>query len=134
MYRVYDTKEKRWVKHGISISPENDLLKATKTMFGRYKLDPIPDVRYIWQNAIEIEDKNGRMIYEGDICRASDGMIGEIAYAVETASYLFFDHAGQIWYPLGVTICRENLEVIGNVFDTPELLEPEKTSEIKVDN
>ena len=76
-------------------------------------------------------DKNSNKIFEGDICRFkrfNDIHVGKIVFNVKTASFV-------MWYQLIVgaygekatqkmllSVC-DDIEVIGNIHDSPELLE-----------
>ena len=63
-----------------------------------------------------LKDKNGREIYEGDICRLwyPDGYkLG----VVEFKNGCFY------WNSNSVGFWNEELEVIGNIYENPELLE-----------
>lgn len=64
-----------------------------------------------------LKDKNGlHDIYEGDICDNDGGMIGEVVF--HESAWMFRWRSGN-YYPLGQWV-----EIIGNKWDNPELLEP----------
>lgn len=74
-----------------------------------------------------LKDQNGRDIYENDIVRFIDGL-GIVKYEEALASfYITYPFAGDWW---NITIPdlftdkdSQRLEVIGNTFENPELLE-----------
>ena len=77
-----------------------------------------------------LTDKNGKGIFEGDICRLkrfNDVHVGKVVFNVTTASFI-------MWYQLIVgaygekatqkmllSVC-DNIEVIGNIHDNPDIL------------
>jgi hypothetical protein len=69
-----------------------------------------------------LHDKNGKEIYEGDICRfdVREGGVGEPAY---------HGLVGQVGFSFGCYTIGDflshyhSLEVIGNIYENPELLE-----------
>lgn len=71
-----------------------------------------------------LHDKNGREIYEGDVLdiglRNQDGkpVIAPVSYETYAAGYVLDNGGNGIWQRL-----TEDCEVIGNIFENPELLE-----------
>ncbi|CDN24250.1 prophage P1 protein 30 [Lacticaseibacillus rhamnosus] len=73
---------------------------------------------------VGLHDKNGREIYEGDVLdiglRNQDGkpVIAPVSYETYAAGYVLDNGGNGIWQRL-----TEDCEVIGNIFENPELLE-----------
>ena len=91
---------------------------------GEFLIDPKTVCQYTG-----LTDKNGRKIFEGDIVRYTDEVIGkekvdEVKYN-ETHSAFCRLHKGKMGLQyLFIDECIANkCEVIGNIFDNPELLE-----------
>lgn len=77
-------------------------------------------------------DKNGRKIFEGDIIDFSDRLDGDgygvVKYdANETTFGIEYDNEyDNIYKSLGNHYYPEDIEVIGNIYDNPELLGEEE--------
>lgn len=122
MYRVYDTKEKEWIKQNVYIAQNEDIFISQKEIFKYVKLSLVLGCRYVFQNSIDINDKENRLIFEGDICEFMNGQIGVVIYIADYASYLLFDFHNKKYYTLNKLFCNKNLKVIGNQFDTPDII------------
>lgn len=71
-----------------------------------------------------LTDKKGKQIFEGDIVKMSfvDGEdVGEIAWDEERCRFAYFEADGWGYGVDETVVC----EIIGNIYDNPELLEGE---------
>lgn len=128
-YRVWDTKDERFVPYNVYLAPNNDLFLAKKSLFGTEKLHLVSNTRYVCQLDIGVRDKMHRRIYEGDICEAEEkGFIGVVVYVPEYASYFLLDDEHSTCYPLG-TEFSDQIKVIGNICEQPQLLPMAKSEE-----
>ncbi len=135
-YRVYDKKEKKWIREDVYISPNGDLYISKKSLFGTEKLSLGSDTRYTYHRWIELYDKNRKRIFEGDICtieiESEYGIvvnIGVITYIPEHASYYLLDHKNLKYYPLVEFNSEKHIEVVGNCFDNEGLISYEEEVE-----
>ena len=78
-----------------------------------------------------LTDKNGKKIFEGDICRFkrfNDIHVGEIVFNVTTASFVMRyqsivgAYGEKATQKMLLSVC-DDIEVIGNIHDNPELME-----------
>jgi uncharacterized phage protein (TIGR01671 family) len=78
-----------------------------------------------------LHDRNGKPIYDGDICRFDVtelpgidclvcDIIGEAMFDEQDAGYFF---STKTQYPYVKPWCARNIEIIGNRFKNPELME-----------
>lgn len=71
-----------------------------------------------------LKDKHGKRIYEGDILKNSDDYLFLIEWNKDDAMYDRIDYDGGT--PIATSFCWYDAkcgEVIGNIYDNPELLE-----------
>jgi uncharacterized phage protein (TIGR01671 family) len=105
--------------------------------------------RFTWMQFIGLKDKEGREIYEGDICKLDAGLhfkgevVGYVNYCVERACYRLLSSLDTDIYQIDMhfldekaplregavystertcKIACDKIEVVGNIFENKELL------------
>lgn len=121
MFRVFDTQEKKWIDKDVYLSSNGELFIIRRSLLGMVKLPlELSDYRYVCHKAIDLLDKNGVQVYEGDFIKAQveedSSVIGLVAFAQELSAYVILCIDRDEFYTLGKEVC-ELIEVVGNVFD-----------------
>lgn len=70
-----------------------------------------------------LKDKNGKLIYEGDILKTLDG---RICWVIWMGTSFWLKSPGSGAYDLEYNSFYEHCEVIGNIHENPELLKESK--------
>ena len=120
-FRVYDKLTQNWVREECYINKLGDLLTSEKKMFGNEKLSLMSDTRYVWHKDIGYNDKNGRLIYEGDVCKiktVDEEKVCVVSYIPSFAAYMLVGkHDDDVILYQFYEEAHELIEVIGNCFD-----------------
>lgn len=129
-YRVYDTEENKWITDECVLSPKGEIYKIDKIKFGATKLELmhnpstpsyIDKSRCVIHRCINIPDKTGTLIYEGDILRNNKGLIGTVFYSIELGAFVLLNYKNNKYYALSKKVCK-HFKIIGNTIDDKELL------------
>lgn len=83
-----------------------------------YRLLTMEDNCYIYEQCTGLKDKNGKLIYEGDIVEVPE-FYNDIPTGKTRRHKVSYKHAAFNIY----SVNTEHLEIIGNIHENPELLE-----------
>ena len=127
-FRAWDKGLKRMI-YLSEPTIENDdfsgiVFKLRDYFVSAFSSDRIEDLQLMQYTGLK--DKNGREIYEGDICK-----VGETADGKDILALIYWDEKTACFryrFNMVVMLTREdinpkNWEVIGNIYENPELLE-----------
>ena len=118
---------------------EGDLIQAFRgNQLSSCSIMPNTPTAYCWKVDPEtvgqytgLTDKNGKRMFEGDICRFkrfNDIYIGKIVFNVKTASFIMWyqpivgAYGEKATQKMLLSVC-DGIEIIGNIHDNSELLE-----------
>lgn len=130
-FRAWDKKEKKWLLGyeypnlgGFSMFGETMMMGEYAGLLSSYFPDRIEDI--VLMQFTGLHDKNGKPVYEGDIVKGTfangigsfQEMIGDIFYNQQRAEFAVqaASHPDNQWS------IPQNCEIIGNVYENPELL------------
>lgn len=121
MYRVYDIEHNKWIEDNVYMSPDGELYKIKQSIFGWTKVPlMLSQDKYIYHKGIDLCDKNGKEIHEGDYIKAQIAedrtVIGVVTFATEISGYIILCDETSEFFTLGTEVCQY-IQIIGNVFD-----------------
>ncbi len=113
-FRIWDKVNRRWAKH-ICLTQE-----------GKVTADYTEDYEVLFST--RLRDKTGRDIYEGDIIDGVNGSINRtpMPYRPSVVAYKDGAYNIPIWGTFGKSNYTHYIEVIGNIYENPELLKKEE--------
>ena len=122
-YRAWDSVEKKFVEH-FFITDNGLICNMEKPTSDSKLLIPIEKSELILMQSTGLVDKNGKEVFVGDIIKCTRGCLHEVYIEKEyggtycggmPAVYLKDLREGYAW--------TEHEEIIGNIYENPELLE-----------
>jgi len=111
-FRAWDRRRKKWVYFYLYEIVDINQESMTDDEWAFIQLENVGQYT-------GLKDKNGKEIYEGDIVRDQDGNLYQVKY---TEYYIY--PFGAIFPDKAKEVVNEyKCEVIGNIYENPELLE-----------
>ena len=116
-FRCWDKENKKFL-HDLSFDiSSNGTLILNCGIEGKKFINLNDNNRYILIQSTGLKDKNGKLIYEGDILKDKYGALHPISWNVKG-----FYEADTFAVAGFYNAIQEDMEVIGNKFENPELL------------
>ena len=121
------TEEGKAMYYGVYPFKDDTLLLS----YDEIAFDEVPASDFILMQSTGLKDKNGREIFDGDIVKYKAGcntFTEEVAYDKNFAGFGVRDANTDIiftFWELAEDIDLISLEVVGNIYDNPGLLEGE---------
>ena len=106
--------------NGNSVNESDKVNEEGLLKFTAFEVDPETVCQYTG-----LPDKNGMKICEEDFVKIDNEWIGRVIWSSTESAFIVFpnDDIEHEIYCLGYYVYEHDIEIIGNFFDTPELLE-----------
>lgn len=110
-FRAWNKRNKDWA----------DITLLGATVEGEIKMRQMADSWYELMQYTGLKDHFKAEIYEADLLRSDDGRIWEVVWYKDFAC--FKGHAvGKPWNAIAMPASFDTMEIIGNIYENPELL------------
>jgi uncharacterized phage protein (TIGR01671 family) len=113
-FRAWDKKEKRMLPVD-AVNFFNKSIVSNRAR-GEHSGGQLGFIEVELMQYTGLKDKNGKEIYEGDIIKSGNGALGVVKWR-------HFGFEQDMIKTLGWWVIQEDGEVIGNIYENPELLE-----------
>jgi len=115
-YRVYDKEEKQYSDAAFSIDQYGTVYIQDEDGYW----EEIDEERYVVELCTGLEDKNGKMIHEGDILKSKIGKTYEVGF--DDGHTRFESNDGSCGGLVQGYIDEFEMVIIGTIHENPELL------------
>lgn len=117
-FRIWDKREQKFeASRDMALSKNGDLYYIRSA--GNELLE-VDNEYYIIQQYTGLKDKNNKEIYEGDILRYINLIIGQVIFAFGSYQVKTLENLN---FGLDDICYHCTIEIIGNIYENPELLE-----------
>ena len=114
-FRAWDNQNKKYIT---SLNEDSDCDGCIGFKFDTngyyFKKDSSKEIRFIFEQFTGLHDKNGKEIYEGDVCSVDCGTYIEI-------DFIKYEGAGFKFHNENIPP-ESDIEVIGSIHENPELI------------
>lgn len=131
-FRIWDNELKEYVEYSahdsvrMCLHPDGDM----GYLYHDEEIRKISqEESYVVEQCTGLKDRDGKLIYEGDILLSSDGSNYSVEYDLHYARFLRrgkFNNAREFLADLNSSMAENFLRVVGNIHENPELLEGKK--------
>lgn len=127
-FRAWDNKNKKWLcgyeypnLGGFSMFGEIMAFGEWTRVLESFRMEEWDEIKPMQYTGLK--DKNGKEIYEGDIMKDKTHGILFCEYEDEMQAFVWWkDRINGLGYPMYMQLGKNDIEVIGNIYENPELI------------